>query len=647
MDDASKPPKFDVGKLVPPTVAPRLTPTGNDEASTPPADPAEPAMPAAPVSPLLKPPAQASSGSLTASPAADYDGVFTPAPSFNPVVAALKAASLYGKALDDRLHTVVCPWAAEHPTGVSFESTYEEPTASQPIGRFRCEFVHPESRNAASLIHHLGLTPSVARAKPRIRILAGEAHLAIAAAEKVLASDGKHFHAGGPIIRLVWRSGQGIATEAVNDQTLKATLSGRVDFERLDPSGRVIRCDPSQDLIQGLMRGQDRHHLKALAGLAHQPFFRPDGSLVTTAGFDGQTGIYAAFDPSDYDLGEPTREMAERELDFMEWLLDEFCFGSEFDRSAAVCAMLTAAVRPSLPQAPAFSISATTSGSGKSYLAKIIVLMAGPGEPYNTSFPTKPDEATKLIIAMLLEKPAVILFDDMQTDWKSFGALNKALTSPTTTERQLGSSRTITANTNVLFLGTGNNILPDKDMRRRVVTIHLAPDTETPALSVFNRNPVEFIRRRRTQVVRAALTIISAFKAAGAPMSEVPPIGTFEEWSASCRQAMLWLGRPDPATSLIEQVSHGSDQEALSHLLDAWTTCFGFSTVTVRKVVEKAQERPDLMDALIECEVTEGFAINQKRLGWFLRKNAGRRAGGYQIERVPSAERLSWKVSYG
>lgn len=78
---------------------------------------------------------------------------------------------------------------------------------------------------------------------------------------------------------------------------------------------------------------------------------------------------------------------------------------------------------------------------------------------------------------MLLEKPPVILFDDMQTDWKPFGAINKALTSQTTTERLLGKSGTATARTNSLFLGTGNNTGPIKDMRRRVVTVRL-PVTE-------------------------------------------------------------------------------------------------------------------------------------------------------------------------
>jgi hypothetical protein len=78
------------------------------------------------------------------------------------------------------------------------------------------------------------------------------------------------------------------------------------------------------------------------------------------------------------------------------------------------------------------------------------------------------------------------------SDWKPFGAINKALTSHTTTERLLGKSGTATARTNSLFLGTGNNTGPIKDMRRRVVTARLAAPIVralTLGMRFFMRNP--------------------------------------------------------------------------------------------------------------------------------------------------------------
>ena len=623
-------------------------PTASDVASEPPtSDPAEAVKEGGPSpSAPLSPPSDAQPPHVLPPAVSDpdeADDVYTPAPQSNPVVDALNKEGLYLGPLAGGQHGVTCPWAAEHQPGATSAAVYTEPDAGHPIGQFRCGCMHAEKRSANALIERLGLTPAEARAKPRIRVSPGEVHRAVAAAERVLAADGRYFHAGGPVVRIVDSVSGGVSSELVNDQTLVAVLSAKIDWER-GRGNDWARCDPPPNVIQNLRNGQDRPHLPALAGLARQPFYRPDGSLVTRSGFDVASGIYVAFDEADYVLEAPTRQAAETALAYLHWLLIEFPFASEADKAAAVAAMLTAAVRPSLPQAPAFSISATRSGSGKSYLAAIVALLAGPGDPYNVSYPAKAEEATKVVLAMLLEKPAVILFDDMQTDWLSFGALNKALTSATTTERLLGSSRTATARTSVLFLGTGNNIEPQRDMRRRVVTIRLAPRQETPALRVFKNDPVGHIRNDRARVVQAALTIIGAYQAAGQPLADVPPIGTYGEWSRFCRQPLLWLGEPDPATSLIDQVTHDSDQELLGEFLGVWFERFGTAPMTVRKVVATAAETNDFLDALAELPVMDGKHVSPGKLGWYLKKHCGRRADGYQIERATNSERRAWKV---
>lgn len=485
-------------------------------------------------------------------------------------------------------------------------------------------------------------------AQPRIRVSPGEIHRIAAAAERVLAADGAYFHAGGPIVRVIDRPGGGVVSEAVNDQTLVTELSSKIYWEKKGQRGEWVRSDPPQSVVQNLMRGQDRPHLKALEGLARQPFLGPDRRFITSPGYHEETGIYAAFNGGDYDLKELTRDKAEHALDCLQWLIEEVPFASEADRSAALAAMLTAAIRPSIPQTPAFSLTASRSGSGKSYLANIIAAFAGPGDPYITSYPTKADEATKVVVAMLLEKPAVILFDDMQTDWKSFGAINKALTSPTVTERMLGSTRTATARTNVLILGTGNNIEPERDMRRRVLSIRLEPRSETPAFRRYRKDdPVEHLRKHRKGAVGDALTIIGAFLAAGAPHADVKPIGTYDGWSTFCRQPLLWLGLHDPAQSLIDQVTHDPDQQLLEEFLTAWSEIFASRPVTVRKVVATAMDHPNFMDILTELPVVDGRHVNPGKLGWFLNKNRGRRAGGFRIEPGDSKERRTWRVVLG
>jgi hypothetical protein len=576
-------------------------------------------------------------------PADEGDDIYTPRPSSNPVVDALKAEGLH-KSGWRLLHSVTCPWAAEHSEGASYEAYYTEADAENPIGKFWCTHVHARRRDATSLIEHLRLAPEVARAKPRIRVVPGELHRVVSRAEQLLAADGTFFHAGGPIIRVVVRPNGAVATEEVNEHTLSAVLGSKCDWERQSGTDKRVRCDPPPDVVRGVIRRQDREHLLMLAALARQPFYGPDHRLITAPGYNAETGIYAAHS-GDYALDELTRDQAKASLGYLKWLLGEFPFESRADMSAAVGAILTAATRPSLPQAPAFNINATLSGSGKSYLAKLLASVAGPGDPYSVSYPTSSEEATKVVLAMLLEKPAVILFDDMQTDWVPFGALNKALTSPTITERVLGSSRTATANTNVLFLGTGNNVNPVADMRRRVVSIRLAPHEEAPALRQFRSDrPLDHIRKDRTRVLEAAFTIIGSYQAASSPRADVPPIGTFEDWDMLCRQPLLWLGEPDPATSLIDQLTDDDEQDLLGEFLAVWYLKLGPSPVTVRTIMAKADDCLDLKDILSELNLIEVNPRSNGKLGWYLKKNLGRRSNGLRIERGPVTERRTWKL---
>jgi len=85
----------------------------------------------------------------------------------------------------------------------------------------------------------------------------------------------------------------------------------------------------------------------------------------------------------------------------------------------------------------------------------------------------------------------------------------------------------------------------------------------------------------------------------------------------------------------------------VSEFLDAWFQVFGTASVTVRKLIAKADEHPALMDALEELPVMDGRYVNRGKLGWFISKNRGRRAGGFRIEPGDSSERRSWKIVSG
>ena len=294
---------------------------------------------------------------------------------------------------------------------------------------------------------------------------------------------------------------------------------------------------------------------------------------------------------------------------------------------------------------PRFMSERQYSRSGKTYLCELIGAFAGPGSNAKVSYPTTSEEATKVILSLLLTSPACVEFDDMDTDWIPHGIIKRMLTAETITDRILGVSKTATVSTRTLFLGSGNNVGPIRDLLRRVLTIHLDPRCATPATMTYKGAPVDKVRQRRGAYVTAVLTIIQAWRRAGSPRAQADSIVTYGgAWSDYCRYPLMWLGYPDPATALFEQIRHDPDGEALSGLMQEWHVVFGETPTTVRKAVEAANSYPNLLDAIREFPVEERGEINRSKLGWLLKKNADRIVGEFMFQRAEADGRTAWRV---
>ena len=330
-------------------------------------------------------------------------------------------------------------------------------------------------------------------------------------------------------------------------------------------------------------------------------------------------------------------------------MLAEFSFVAPIDKAAALAAMFTAVVRPSFAYAPAFHVKASTIGSGKSYLCDLISTFAKPGLTKKVSYPPTSDEATKAILSLLLPSPAVIEFDDMATDWIPHGIINRMLTAESITDRILGVSKTATVSTRTLFLASGNNVGPVRDLLRRVITINIDHRCATPATKAYKGSPVDTVRKDRGRYVAAVLTIILAWKAAGSPRVDVENIATYGgTWADYCRHPLIWLGLADPATALLEQVKHDPDADALLSLMTAWHRRFGSTPTTVRKAI-LATVNPggdeSLRDAICEFPVEERGLINPSKFGWILKKNVNRIVGDYTFKQSTADGRVAWVVT--
>lgn len=588
----------------------------------------------------------------------DSEQLFIAKAAENPVVTALKARSIYKSEEDSGRHGLTCPWVHEHTDQADSGTVYFEPGKDFPRGGFKCHHGHCADRNLYDLLDHLGISPSVAQHRPVIRTQAGKIPEMADAAERLMAETGKFYQRGGIIVCIYMDSfSREYVIREIKQSALQGELSMLAIWERYDARQKeLVATDPPDKVIAYTANKGEYQHLRPLNGIAYQPYLRLDGNLMNQTGYDPQAGLYASFDPENFCIPKrPDKQSAEKALNFILGLLQEFLFESEYDRSAAVCAILTAAMRLILPQAPMFHVRAHQISSGKSFLCQMISLAATPKPNAPHTFPRDATEFAKIILAELMLAPSVIEFDNMITDIFPHKTLCTMITSEFITGRVLGHSKTATVGTRALLLSSGNNVGPVGDMTRRCITINLNPNCEMPAERSFKRpNLIREIKAQRGMYVSAALTIIYAWLHASKPMTECKPLASFGEWSDFCRQPLLWLGLPDPAHSVYMAMSTDPDKELLRRLLHIWHQLFGSKPTRIREIMalyaptdfQANGDEIELAEVLREIAGDLRGDINRRMLGHFLKRNLGVMVDGLRLQRGNSGRYSSesWRV---
>ncbi|NOU14230.1 MAG: hypothetical protein HOO92_09780, partial [Methylococcaceae bacterium] len=438
----------------------------------------------------------------------------------NPVIAALKNSGRYKQPLGDGKHDITCPWVHEHTDQLDQGTAYFEPSESYPLGGFKCMHGHCADRRVSALHGFFEISKIEAKHKPMILVQAGELPRICDATELELAKTLRHYQRGGVIVMITTDPGtRETAVKPLSLPSLTRAMAGLAVWMRYDKRAEDwVVCDPPEKHARILHDATGYPHLPVLNGIARQPYLRPDGSLMTDAGYDVATGMFGVFNARQFKMPAiPTRQQAELALATLSDLLSEFAFKTEHDKAAALAAILTAVLRSSLPQAPMFHVKAPSIASGKSYLCELLTAFATPQKGTPHAFPADDEECRKLLLAELLTAPAVVEFDNLTSDLIPHKSLCTTLTSEFISGRVLGQSKTAEVGTRALFLSSGNNVEPVRDMTRRTLTITLDPACETPAARDFNKHPVAEVRANRGHYVSLALIIVRAWHCADRP----------------------------------------------------------------------------------------------------------------------------------
>ena len=523
---------------------------------------------------------------------------------------------------------------AEHTGQIDSGTVYYEPVDNYVRGGFKCQHGHCAHRHINELLAWLEVSDHEAKHKPIFRVSGGTLHLLVRNAERVMADTERYFQQGGALVMVTTPAGQETMARHIRKEALPFLLTGHAAWLRMDArSGDWVPIDAPPRVCAGLFDAPEYHYLPPLNAIARQPFLRPDGSVVSQAGFDPVTATYGAFNARLFRVIEnPDEAEVKAALTRILALMTESSFASEADRSTALAAFLTAAVRPSLEVAPGFHFNAHQPGSGKSYLQELTILFATDGDVASATLKTSDDEMEKSILATLLRSPAVVRFDEAQGDILPIKFLVTALTSEHAAGRLLGYSKVIAPSTRSLFLFAGNNVQPVGDMLRRVLVCNLDARMENPESREFHRDSVAELREHRADYVSDALTLIRGHLRQSRERMPCRPLNGFPRWDAWIRQTVLWLGLPDPCASMFAVARTDPSHERLAELLEVWHQCFGDYPRAARDAVKQAEIQRPLKTILLEIAGKNG-EIDATRLGYWLKKHEGKVISGRRFER--------------
>lgn len=370
----------------------------------------------------------------------------------------------------------------------------------------------------------------------------------------------------------------------------------------------VQLVDPTATDIDTMFQPKWAKRFPQLNGLVNSPIITRSGRIITASGLDPETGLFVDLDVDVENLAipeNPTEQDIAAAREKLEDIFSDFPFKTPQDFSRLMALLLSLLFGPSVDKSPAWCISGSGPAVGKNVLVSgSSTLITGAPVPV-TKCPSKDDEFSKVLTAMLLAGNTFALFDepDGVLDFKSLAA---AITAERHEGRVLGESRMISVPNNMQMVFTGNNLSCSDDLGRRFVYIDLEVPTDFAEARSGFKYPMlnTTIKEKRPELLAALLTFIQSWIVAGRSEPRPgAPVGSFEEWYFNVGGVLEHVGYGDFMDGVAEQRRERNDGERanIMHLYWLYTHVQGsgrcpngFRPYDIQRIIAKINEQDDV-----------------------------------------------------
>lgn len=376
---------------------------------------------------------------------------------------------------------------------------------------------------------------------------------------------------------------------------------------KADETGKTTFCDKPGNIpddAPAMMIETPHPDLPELEAVITTPVFGASGNLIAQRGYHADDKLWYAADGlalEDVPL-VPTDEELRGAVDLLLDLVCDVPFASESDRTHWIAmALLPFVWRLIDGPFKLHLIEASTPGTGKSLLAKLLGIIVTGGEIPATPWSRKEEEVAKTITAKLRGGDQIVFFDNVRNGIDS-ETLAATATGRVVGARTLGVSDAPPLANDATWVITANNPQLSFEVARRFLRIRLVALEANPHGRDVNdfRHPeiYDWTRTHRSELVRALLVLVRAWQAAGSPAGKGRS-ASFEGWVKVIGGIVQHAGLPDFLESSRELMEladvEGAEWRAF---VGAWYARHKRETVTATTLLKLIDEA-DLLTSVV------------------------------------------------